>query len=116
VHRLLQRGSNEPAPSRCGLEPSYRETLPWSVAVGRDRELRGSFDGTVEATGRATEQHLGKRRVEDLTARAAVDFVTLYLQRQPPTGAVTDVLVISCNDKGIFMRPLRCASRPPRPP
>ncbi|MDP9250285.1 MAG: ISKra4 family transposase, partial [Chloroflexota bacterium] len=66
---------------------------------------RGSFDGAVEAIGRATGQHLGKRQVEDLAARAAVDFDTFYLQRQPPTGAVTDVLVISCDGKGIVMRP-----------
>lgn len=66
---------------------------------------RGSFGGAVEAIGRATGQHLGKRQVEDLAARAAVDFDTFYLQRQAPTGAVTDVLVISCDGKGIVMRP-----------
>ena len=66
---------------------------------------RGSFDGAVEAIGRATGQHLGKRQVEDLAGRAAVDFDTFYLHRQAPTGAVTDVLVISCDGKGIVMRP-----------
>ena len=66
---------------------------------------RGSFDGAVEAIGRATGQHLGKRQVEDLAGLAAVDFDTFYLQRQAPTGAVADVLVISCDGKGIVMRP-----------
>jgi len=66
---------------------------------------RGSFDGALEAIGRATGQHLGKRQVEDLAGRAAVDFDNFYLQRQAPVGAVTDVLVISCDGKGIVMRP-----------
>jgi hypothetical protein len=66
---------------------------------------RGSFDGAVEAIGRATGQHLGKRQVEDLAGRAAVDFDAFYLQRQAPVGDVADVLVISCDGKGIVMRP-----------
>lgn len=66
---------------------------------------RGSFDGAVEAIGRATGQNLGKRQVEDLAGLAAVDFDTFYLQRKAPTGAVAGVLVISCDGKGIVMRP-----------
>ncbi|MBK5249399.1 MAG: ISKra4 family transposase, partial [Actinomycetales bacterium] len=61
---------------------------------------RGSFDGAVEAIERSTGQHLGKRQVEDLAARAAVDFEAFYLQRQSPTGEVGDVLVLSCDGKG----------------
>jgi hypothetical protein len=66
---------------------------------------RGSFDGAVEAIERSTGQHLGKRQVEDLAGRAAVDFEAFYLQRQPPTGQVSDVLVLSCDGKGVVMRP-----------
>ena len=47
----------------------------------------------------------GKRQVEDLAGRAAVDIDNFYLQRQAPVGAVTDVLVISCDGKGIVIRP-----------
>lgn len=66
---------------------------------------RGSFDGTVEAIERSTGQHLGKRQVEDLAGRAAVDFEDFYAQRQAPTGEVGDVLVLSCDGKGVVMRP-----------
>lgn len=45
---------------------------------------RGSFDAAVEAIERNTGQHVGKRQVEDLTGRAAVDFEAFYAQRQPP--------------------------------
>ena len=46
---------------------------------------RGSFHGAVEAIGRATGQHLGKRQVEQLAGLAAVDFETFYRQRQAPS-------------------------------
>ena len=66
---------------------------------------RGSFDGAVEAIERATGQHLGKRQVEDLASRAAIDFDAFYTQRKPPSSDVDDVLVLSCDGKGVVMRP-----------
>src|SRR5665811_2231956 len=66
---------------------------------------RGSFDGAVQAIERATGQQLGKRQVEDLAARAAVDFDTFYAHRDPPAGAAGDLLVLSCDGKGVVMRP-----------
>jgi hypothetical protein len=66
---------------------------------------RGSFDAAVEAIERSTGQHLGKRQVEDLASGAAVDFDTFYAQRQAPTGHDGDVLVLSCDGKGVVMRP-----------
>lgn len=66
---------------------------------------RGSFDEAVEAIDRSTGQHLGKRQVEDLASRAAVDFDAFYLQRQAPSGDVGDVQVLSCDGKGVVMRP-----------
>ncbi len=66
---------------------------------------RGSFDAAVDAIERGTGQHLGKRQVEELASRAAVDFDAYYLRRQAPTGQVGDVLVISCDGKGVVMRP-----------
>jgi hypothetical protein len=74
---------------------------------------RGSFDAAVEAIERATGQQMGKRQVEDLAQRAACDFDEFYAQRQRPPGADSDVLVISCDGKGIVMRPeaLRAATR-----
>lgn len=65
---------------------------------------RGSFQGAMDAIKRASGQHLGKRQVEDLAGRAAVDFEAFYLQRPPPTGVLTDLLVLQVDGKGIVMR------------
>lgn len=66
---------------------------------------QGSFDSAVEAIERSTGQHLGKRQAEGLVARAAVDFNTFYAHRQPPATAAADLLVLSCDGKGVVMRP-----------
>jgi len=66
---------------------------------------RGSFDDTGQAIQRATGQQIGKRQIENLAARAAADFDAFYAIRQPPAGATGDVLVLSCDGKGVVMRP-----------
>jgi hypothetical protein len=66
---------------------------------------RGSFDGVVEAIEAATGQHLGKRQVEELAARAAVDFEAFYAQAPRPQAGPTDVVVLSADGKGIVMCP-----------
>lgn len=62
---------------------------------------RGSFDGAVEAIGRATGQQLGNRQVEDLARRAASDFDDFYTTRLRPVGDPGDTLVLSCDGKGV---------------
>ena len=73
---------------------------------------RGSFDGAVEAIERGTGQQVGKRQVEELAQRSAADFDAFYSGRQPPAGSTSDVLVLSCDGKGVVMRPdaLRAAT------
>jgi len=66
---------------------------------------RGSFDEAAAALERATGQHLGKRQVEALADRAAVDVDAFYATRAHPHAAHGDVLVISADGKGIVMRP-----------
>ena len=66
---------------------------------------RGSFDGVVEAIEGSTGQHLGKRQVEELAARAAVDFEAFYAQAPRPQAGPTEVVVLSADGKGIVMRP-----------
>ncbi len=68
---------------------------------------RGSFDEAAAALERGTGQHLGKRQVEALTARAAVDVEAFYATRarQAEAGVESDLLVISADGKGIVMRP-----------
>jgi hypothetical protein len=75
---------------------------------------RGSFAEARTAITRTSGQQLGKRQVETLAARAAVDVAEFYATRRPPPGAAAgadDVLVISADGKGIVMRP--DALRPP---
>jgi hypothetical protein len=66
---------------------------------------RGSFDGVVEAIEAATGQHLGKRQVEELAARAAVDFEAFYARAPRPQAKPTEVVVLSADGKGIVMLP-----------
>ena len=66
---------------------------------------RGSFDDAIDALARATAQHVGKRQVEELTRRAAVDVDAFYagVRREPASD--DDVVVLSVDGKGIVMRP-----------
>jgi hypothetical protein len=66
---------------------------------------RGSFDDAVEAIERICGQRLGKRQVEQLAAAAAVDFDAFYEQREPAPSSPAELLVLSCDGKGIVMRP-----------
>jgi len=66
---------------------------------------RGSFLEAQAAVRRATCQQLGKRQIEQLAASAAVDFHAFYEQRERVPAADHDVLVLSCDGKGVVMRP-----------
>lgn len=66
---------------------------------------RGSFEEASGAVERATGQHVAKRQVEALTARAAADVEEFYATRPHPEATAGDVLVISADGKGIVMRP-----------
>jgi len=66
---------------------------------------RGSFDDVREAVGRTTGQRLGKRQLEALVQRAAADFDAFYEERKQTAGHPDDILVISCDGKGVVMRP-----------
>ena len=72
----------------------------------------GSFEGVREALRRSTGQRLGKRQLEALAQRAAADFDAFYEEHQGIAGEEGDVLVISCDGKGVVMRPdgLRAAT------
>ena len=66
---------------------------------------RGSFEATADAIARATGQSLGKRQVEGLARRGATDVDGFYDARSGVQGDENDVLVLSCDGKGIVMRP-----------
>lgn len=66
---------------------------------------RGSFEDARDAIGRTTGVSVGKRQVEDLTRRAAVDFEAFYEQASRVADDDHDILVVSVDGKGIVMRP-----------
>ncbi len=74
---------------------------------------RGSFDDACEALRRQTGQQVGKRQLGGLARRGAQDFDAFYAGRQPDPAEHDDVLVLSCDGKGVVMRPdaLRAATR-----
>lgn len=73
-----------------------------------------SFDETVAGLQRQTGTQVGKRQVEELVERAAVDFDSFYAQRSAPDPEGTgSLLVLSADGKGVVMLPrdLREATR-----
>lgn len=66
---------------------------------------RGSFEQAQEAVERTTGQRVGKRQVEQLAQRAAVDFQEFYEMSPRQRTGVGDVVVLSADAKGIVMRP-----------
>jgi hypothetical protein len=65
---------------------------------------RSSFQHAQAAILRRTGQRLGKRQLRELATSAARDFKAFYEQRErQPTGK-EDVLILSCDAKGVVMR------------
>lgn len=65
---------------------------------------RGSFDEAVSAIERSSGQKVGKRQVEELTKRSAVDFEEFYAVSPSHRTKLGDAIVISADGKGIVMR------------
>jgi len=65
----------------------------------------GSFEEVRSSIERSTGERLGKRQIEEMVERAAVDFDAFYAERARPAGDPDDVLVLTCDGKGIVMRP-----------
>src|SRR6266545_4405470 len=92
-----------PADAALGLpEEKHSHGLRRLTAI---EATRGSFDAAVEAVQRATGVLLGKRQAQELTVRAAADIEDFYTARAPQQGTDADVLVLSCDAKGIVVRP-----------
>lgn len=64
---------------------------------------RGSYDDDARAIERASGQRVAKRQLEELAARAAADFDAFYAERQRSPVQDGDVLVLSCDGKGVVM-------------
>jgi len=67
---------------------------------------RGSFGQACAQVRRQTGSVLGQRQCQELTRAAAADFADFYAARRPPPEAAPgQVLVVSCDGKGILVRP-----------
>jgi hypothetical protein len=73
--------------------------------VAAIESTRGSFDAAMEAIERTTQVSVGKRQVEELTAKAAADVEDFYATSAREPADAGDVLVLSADGKGIVMRP-----------
>ncbi|HEX2808584.1 MAG TPA: hypothetical protein VHN80_20670 [Kineosporiaceae bacterium] len=103
AYRARGQANLHPADGILNLpEEEYSHGLRRLAAV---ESSRGSFDGALEAIERGTGQQVGKRQVEQLARRSATDADGFYRQRQPPAGSSSDPLVLSCDGKGVVMRP-----------
>jgi hypothetical protein len=65
---------------------------------------RTSFEDAQAAILRQTGQRLGKRQLRELAVAAACDFKAFYEQRERTPESTDDVLVLSCDAKGVVMR------------
>jgi len=82
-------------------EELYSHGLRHLAAV---EAARGSFDQAVLAIARATGVCLPKRQLEQLAARAAVDFDAFYDGAVAEPAQPGDLLVLTLDNKGIVMR------------
>lgn len=79
----------------------------YSLGVRRlaaEQAAQVSFEATVEALARQTGKTMGKRQIEDLVQRAAVDFDAFYTQRAAAP-ASSSILALSADGKGVVMLP-----------
>ena len=106
VSRLAyrRRGRENLCPADAVLNLPVEEHSHGLRRLAAVESARGSFDDAVEAIERCCGQRLGKRQVEGLAQRAATDFDGFYAQRRPPAGRLDDLLVLSCDGKGVVMR------------
>ena len=66
---------------------------------------RSSFEDAQAAIVRATGQQIGTRQLRELTLAAAQDVGAFYAQRTRTAPDAEDLLVLSCDAKGVVMRP-----------
>jgi len=107
VTRLAYRAAGSenlyPADARLNLPPAR-----YSHGIGRLAALeapRSSFEDAQAAIVRQTGQQIGTRQLRQLTLSAAQDVDGFYAQRERTAPNGEDLLVLSCDAKGVVMRP-----------
>lgn len=106
-HAYRRRGERNLYPADASLNLPHELHSHGLRALSAIESARGSFEDAMEAVGRVTGVRLGKRQLEQLAVRAAVDFEAFYCRPARGQAAVTpgDLLVLSADGKGIVMRP-----------
>jgi hypothetical protein len=66
---------------------------------------RSSFEDAQAAIERQTGQRIGTRQLRELTLAATHDVGAFYAQRKRTPPSEKDLLVLSCDAKGVVMRP-----------
>jgi hypothetical protein len=102
AYRAAGRENVYPADAQLNLPPGRH-----SHGIRRLAALeapRSSFEDAQAAIARHTGQQIGTRQLRELTLTAAQDVDAFYAQteRTPPDGE--DLLVLSCDAKGVVMR------------
>lgn len=81
----------------------------YSLGVRRlaaEQAAQVSFEATVQALAQQTGKTMGKRQVEELVRRSAVDFDAFYTECLPAADAPGgSILAISADGKGVVMLP-----------
>ncbi|HEV2242874.1 MAG TPA: ISKra4 family transposase, partial [Streptosporangiaceae bacterium] len=93
-----------PADAQLNLPPEkHSHGLCRQVATGA---ARSSIGPACAAVSQATGVRIGTRQAQQIIRAAAADFDAFYAGREHPPGAAPgDVLALSCDAKGIVMRP-----------
>jgi hypothetical protein len=102
-----------PADEQLGL-PAGRHSHGLSKKIAAAAAC-GSFEQACAAVSGQTGSVLGKRQGQQLTRQAAADVEDFYARRRPPPGAAAgQVLALSCDGKGIMVRPGQLRPQAPK--
>jgi hypothetical protein len=100
AYRKKNHGNLFPSDSVLNLPTNkYSHEMARNCAI---EASRGSFDEAVKAMKRHTGTNLGKRQLEEMVSHAANDF-DLFYEKRPVLTTADDILVLSCDGKGIVM-------------
>jgi len=113
AYRALRAPNVYPADELLGL-PAGKHS-PGLAKMAAIAAAGGSLAGACGQVRARTGCALGTRQCRQLARAAAADFAGFYASRRPPPGAAPgDVLVISCDAKGIRVRPGQLRARSER--
>ncbi len=107
VTRMACRAPGAPSlhPADAGLNLPQEKQSRGLRKLAAIEAARGSHEAAAAAITRVTGVRTGKRQVEELAQRAAADVDGFYDSRKPGPAPDDHALVITCDGKGIVMRP-----------